>query len=152
MQGFLTFPSIQVLFVVCSPDLLMSELDSIRVASLHAVPPHHDQRRVGVRRLVLVQRFYCVTGRPRPLWGSRSQCGSKLSQLHQSEFRDLDHHNCRQLHTQNFNFKHRQDSIPIRKKKSSAVFSYSHTSIMWTQIFTLRFSHSHPAHTQVHRV
>lgn len=56
------FLSIQVLLRVCSPDLLMSELDSIRAASLHAVPPHHDQRRVGVRRLALVQCFYCCSG------------------------------------------------------------------------------------------
>lgn len=96
-----TFLSIQVLLRVCSPDLLMSELDSIRAASLHTVPPHHDQRRVGVRRLVLVQCFYCVAGRPRPLSGSRSQCGPKLSQLHQSEFGDFDLYNYRQSHAQN---------------------------------------------------
>lgn len=73
-----------------STDLLMIESDSIWAASLHTVPTHHKQRWVGLRKLVLVQCFYCVVSRPQPLWGSWSQCGPKLSQLHQSELRHYD--------------------------------------------------------------
>lgn len=84
-------------FRVCSPDLLMSELDSIRAPA--SMLCHREHRGAGVRKPVLAQCFYCAAVRRQPLWGSRSRRGPKLCQLHQSEPGHSDLYDHRQSHT-----------------------------------------------------
>lgn len=56
--------SSQVHFWISSSSRLMTESDSIRVASLHAALQHHNQRCMVDKRLTSVQCFYCVTADP----------------------------------------------------------------------------------------